>query len=139
MVCIYCQSKTQVTNSRLQKKTNKIWRRRFCPSCRSTFTSIEALQDLSFMVVDTNIQNNRSPQPFSRDNLFVSIYLSCGHRPNPVNDATALTDTIVAKLMSSIKDGYIVKTDLLIKAKAVLDHFDPVASTSYAAYYAPRL
>jgi transcriptional repressor NrdR len=134
MVCIYCQSKTRVINSRLQKKSNKVWRRRFCPLCKQTFTSIEALQDLSFMISEAN----NPPKPFSRDNLFVSIYLSCGHRTNPINDATALTDTIVAKLLSSIKDGCIAKTDLLSTAVSVLKNFDSVASTSYEAYYAPK-
>src|SRR5665213_2074944 len=130
MVCIYCQSRTRVTNSRLQKKSNKVWRRRFCPKCKNTFTSIEALHDLSFIVSDTN-DPNWSPKPFSRDNLFVSIYLSCGHRTNPVNDATALTDTVVAKLLSTVTDGSILKTDLLTIAESVLERFDPVASTSY--------
>jgi transcriptional regulator NrdR family protein len=134
MVCIYCQSKTRVINSRLQKKSNKIWRRRLCPVCKNTFTSIEGLQDLSFIVSDTNTP----PKPFSRDNLFVSIYLSCGHRANPVSDATALTDTIVAKVLSSIEDGCIAKTDLFAIAESVLKHFDSIASTSYEAYYAPK-
>jgi transcriptional repressor NrdR len=135
MVCIYCQSKTRVVNSRSQKRSNTVWRRRFCPQCKNTFTSIEALKDLSFMVIDPNT----SPKPFSRDNLFVSIYLSCGHRSHPINDATALTDTIVSKILLSIRDGCIAKTDLLMTAESVLKHFDPVASTSYKAYYAPNL
>ena len=135
MVCVYCQSKTRVINSRLQKKSNKVWRRRFCPVCKETFTSIEALQDLSFVISDVNT----SPKPFSRDNLFVSIYLSCGHRTNPINDATALTDTIVSKLLSSIKEGCIAKTDLLTTTVSVLGNFDPIATTSYRAYYAPKL
>ena len=134
MVCIYCNSKTRVINSRLQKKSNKVWRRRFCPLCKETFTSIEALQDLSFIISD----NNSHPKPFSRDNLFVSIYLSCGHRTDPINDATALTDTVVSKLFSSIKDGCIAKSDLVMTTEAVLRRFDSVASTSYRAYYAPK-
>ena len=134
MVCIYCNSKTRVINSRLQKKSNKVWRRRFCPLCKETFTSIEALQDLSFIISD----NNSHPKPFSRDNLFVSIYLSCGHRTDPINDATALTDTVVSKLFSSIKDGSIAKSDLVMTTEAVLRRFDSVASTSYRAYYAPK-
>src|SRR5665647_1217005 len=123
MVCIYCQSKTRVINSRLQKKANKVWRRRFCPICKNTFTSIEALQDLSFIVTDTN-GPNWSPKPFSRDSLFISIYLSCGHRTNPANDATALTETVVAKLLSSITDGCISKNDLLTTTQSVLRLFD---------------
>jgi transcriptional repressor NrdR len=135
MVCIYCQSKTRVINSRLQKRSNTVWRRRYCPQCNDTFTSIETLKDQSFMVIDKSTQ----PKPFSRDNLFVSIYLSCGHRINPINDATALTDTIVSKLLSSIRDGCIEKTDLVATSEYVLRHFDLVASTSYKAYYAPTL
>ena len=134
MVCVYCQSKTRVVNSRLQKKSNKVWRRRFCPICKDTFTSIETLQDLSFMITDANT----SPKPFSRDNLFVSVYLSCGHRTTPISDATALTDTIVSKLLSSIHNGCIAKSTLTATAESVLKHFDRVAATSYKAYYAPK-
>ena len=135
MVCIYCQSKTQIINSRSQKRSNTVWRRRFCPLCKNTFTSIETLKDLSFVVTDANT----SPKPFSRDNLFVSIYLSCGHRTQPINDATALTDTIVSKLLSLISNGSIAKQDLLETSISVLKHFDPVAATSYKAYYAPNI
>jgi transcriptional repressor NrdR len=135
MVCIYCQSKTKVVNSRSQKRSNTVWRRRFCPRCKNTFTSIEALKDLSFLITDINT----APKPFSRDNLFVSVYLSCGHRTQPINDATALTDTIVSKLLSLIKDGTIAKSDLLETTISVLKHFDAVAETSYRAYYAPNL
>lgn len=134
MVCIYCNSKTRVINSRLQKKSNKVWRRRYCPLCKETFTSIEALQDLSFIISGAN----SPPKPFSRDNLFVSIYLSCGHRTDPINDATALTETIVSKLLLSIKDGCISKSELILTAGDVLRRFDSVASTSYKAYYAPK-
>ncbi len=138
MVCAYCQSKTEVINSRLQKKTNKVWRRRFCPQCKNTFTTIERFQDFSFIVSDTKSPKT-SPKPFSRDTLFISLYLSCGHRSNPINDATALTDTVVGVLLSSIRNGCIAKSDILVTAQSVLEHFDPVAATYYKAYYSKSL
>ncbi len=42
MVCIYCKSKTRVTNSRSHsKRSPKTWRRRQCQQCQAVFTTHE--------------------------------------------------------------------------------------------------
>src|SRR5580765_2597657 len=98
MVCIYCGNKTQIINSRPQKRLNRTWRRRECTHCEAVFTTEEAV-DLSSSVV---VRHAHSPvQPFSRDKLFASVLQALGHRTKPVEDASALTTTVIAKLVHS--------------------------------------
>src|SRR5687768_15140118 len=96
MVCIYCGSETQVINSRPQKRSNQIWRRRKCLQCSNIMTSHESF-DLSASVrVELN---SKTLLFFQRDLLFVSIYESCKHRPEALAEASSLTQTIVAELL----------------------------------------
>src|SRR4051812_45427334 len=95
MVCYYCGGETSVTNSRHQKRANRVWRRRQCDSCGNIVSTLETLDysaSLSF----------RAPykplQPFSRDIVFVSVLDSLRHRKGAVSDATALTESIHARL-----------------------------------------
>lgn len=132
MVCIYCASSTNVVNSRLQKKTNQVWRRRQCTTCSSIFTTHENV-DLStaIMVGDTE----KSLKPFSRDKLFISIYDSLRHRKSALSDAEALTATIIAKLRSVLQDGTLTNDQLVAISKETLERFDKTAATVYGAYH----
>ncbi len=131
MVCIYCQSKTQVTNSRPQKRSNSIWRRRQCQSCEAIFTSIE-IADLSASIV---VSKEKSLEAFSRDKLLLSIHGSLKHRKTAPSDATALTDTIISQTVPHITDATI-KADVLAKISyQTLDRFDKAAATHYKAFH----
>lgn len=132
MVCIYCGSATQVSNSRLQKRLNQVWRRRQCISCGNTFTTHEAV-DLS-----TSIAVQYSPRKltsFDKDTLLISIYESCKHRQTAVGDAAALAQTVVAHLRVQLKDGAIARNTIIETTIAVLDRFDKTAATVYKAYH----
>lgn len=75
--------------------------------------------------------------PFSRDKLFISIYKSCGHRRTPINDASALIETIIQQLLIK-KDrnrALITKTDIIKTVQIVLNRFDKVAAITYSAYH----
>src|SRR5690348_1875861 len=97
MVCIYCGNKTDVINSRPQKRHNKVWRRRRCTKCEAVFTTTEAAALAESLRVARKAKPN-TLQPFLRDKLFLSIYKSCQHRPDAIQDASALTDTVVSRL-----------------------------------------
>lgn len=133
MVCIYCAHKTTVTNSRPSKKTPGTWRRRHCTHCGAVFTTRE-YADLSenyFVRYEDNTMT-----PFSRDNLFISIYQSCRHRKTALEDAEGLTNTIITKLLQKPREaGILITKDIIIISKEVLGRFDPVAETYYGAYY----
>lgn len=132
MVCIYCGSATQVTNSRLQKRNNQVWRRRQCVQCGSNFTTHEVADLGSTVAVQ---YSSRKLAPFSRDILFVSILESCKHRPKAIEDANALTQTIIAQLLPYAQEGVLERDMIATVSGAVLERFDKAAATMYAAYH----
>lgn len=134
MVCIYCQSPTTVTNSRHQRKQNNIWRRRLCVVCGGIFTTHEKPDLTGSVMVESKMKDELLP--FSRENLFVSIYEACRHRPRAVYEATELTNTIIAKVLPAAEKGIIQIGVITKTAKDILSRFDKDASTIYAAYHA---
>lgn len=132
MFCLFCNSATEVTNSRHRQKSNTVWRRRKCNVCQSIFTSYESF-DIGAVI---KVQNsNGTSRPFSRDKLFISVYEACRHRKTALGDATGLTDTIIALVANHKTDGIIKQSDLVSGTLKVLKRFDTVASTYYKAYH----
>src|SRR5579862_8809508 len=76
MVCVYCGSETKVTNSRLQKRNNQVWRRRQCVVCQAVFTTHESIELESALSVD---KKGRS-EPFLPDLLLKELMMSLNHR-----------------------------------------------------------
>lgn len=135
MVCIYCGSETQVTNSRLQKRVNQVWRRRQCSKCGSNFTTHEVADLGSTVVVRYSA---KKLVPLSRDKLFLSIFESCKHRPKAVDDATALSQTVISQLLPHAQKGTVERDVIVAVTTAVLERFDKAAATMYAAYHPTR-
>ncbi len=133
MVCIYCGSLTAVKNSRLKRHNNHIWRRRACLSCASIFTTEESPQLSGMLMVKS--RRTGSLKPFSRDQLFLTIYESCKHRPTAIADAANLTQTVITGLVAKHADGLAHAATIANKAHAVLQRFDPLAANLYAAYH----
>ena len=53
MFCIKCHHKTtQVVNSRPNKKSPNVWRRRQCPNCGYTFTTREEIALEDYLLID---------------------------------------------------------------------------------------
>lgn len=134
MVCIYCSSKTSVVNSRRQKRSNKIWRRRQCLKCQAIFTTSESVDLDKSLVITSNSQY----KPLKRDKLFVSVYDSLRHRKTALNDATALTDTIINRLYAR-HSAQIEKNDVIKIASEVLKKFDKAGYVYYTAYHSTRI
>lgn len=131
MVCIYCGSETSVTNSRLQKKSNNVWRRRFCSDCKATVTTLESI-DLKTAIIVTD---QKHQEAFVRDKLFISIFNACKHRKDALASASALTDTIIINILSRISNASISRDDIIKIATVVLTRFDKVAGVQYTAYH----
>lgn len=133
MVCVYCGSETRVVNSRPQKRSNSIWRRRKCTSCKVTFSSSEHADYESLLVVHDATSHI---VPFERDALFLSVYDACRHRKTATKDATALTDTVVSTLSSLHKNqGILESNDIIQTVSSVLEKFDKVAYVHYTAFH----
>ena len=132
MVCYYCHSETQVTNSRYQKRANRVWRRRRCLQCGNIATTLESLDyasSLSFRGAEGRLE------PFLRDKLFMSLYASLQHRQTALRDATSLTDTVLAKLHVCMHDGAIDRLMLITHIIAVLRRFDKASAVHFDAYH----
>ena len=132
MVCLYCGSATRVANSRPQKRLHQTWRRRTCTKCGAIFTTNEAV-DLSTSIVVRRPRGQLSP--FSRDKLFISIYRAVGHRKQPTADAGALTATATAKLLHGAQTASVDPLDITKVTLQVLRRFDNAAAVQYAAYH----
>jgi transcriptional repressor NrdR len=131
MVCIYCSGKTDVTNSRPQRRLNHVWRRRKCHSCGALFTSIEAAELATSVLV---LLPDGQRAPFNRDRLLVSIISCLGHRSDAIESGGYLTATIIAKLLRQQKA--LIETRSIVEAAHItLAAFDTAAATQYAAYH----
>lgn len=133
MVCIYCSSPTAVKNSRLQRRNNTVWRRRACLACGIVFTTVER-PDL-FEAFAVSGPDTRKIEPFNRDRLFLSIYESCKHRADALDEAAALTQTVINGLRAVQRDGVISRQSIAQQAHLVLKRYDNTAATFYAAYH----
>ena len=132
MVCVHCGHDTQVINSRLQKRSNRVWRRRRCNNCSAAFTTLESADYGAVWAVKGK---NGHISPFSRDKLFLSLYHSCRHRSEALGEASNLADTVIRKLSAVVHDGSIAATDIYQLVQTALDHFDMAAGVYYAAYH----
>ncbi len=128
-----CGSQTRVMNSRHQRRSNQVWRRRQCQACGTVFTTREQA-DYRTMWRVRGIRGRL--EPFSEDKLMLSLYQSCRHRSEAVRDARALTDTIVAKLRSQVSDGVLDSQAIVRTAQVALNRFDRAASVAYQAFHA---
>lgn len=127
MVCIYCGQNTRVTNSRLQKRSNNVWRRRQCSSCQAVFTTHESVELSGALLV-----NNGSLSPFESNKLLVELLEALKHHPQQRQAATEISHTIV---MNLLKRRQKVLTTKLISQEtaAVLKRFDKRAWLRYCA------
>lgn len=132
MVCIYCASDTEVTNSRPQKRSNSVWRRRQCKACGSIFSTEEHVDYEKSIVVQST---DRALSPFLRDKLFASIYRSCQHRPSALEDTIGLTHTVITKLWKLSENGRLSAKTIAQTTYQTLKNFDQPAAISYQAFH----
>ncbi len=132
MVCVQCGGRTSVENSRPQKRSNQVWRRRQCQSCYTVFTTEESINYSGSWRVK---YPNGSLQPFVRDKLLLSLHRSCRHRKTALADAQGLTDTIIKKILTQTSDGIINSQSIIQITQVALNRFDKAASVHYAAFH----
>ncbi len=132
MVCLYCGSKLAVSNSRRQKRTNSVWRRRTCPTCKAIFTSIESIDQTANLAYQGR---SKHLQPFSGDKIYISVYEACRHRKTAPEDARHLTDTIIKQLLGAKHSAVIRRHHVVTVTLGALERFDRTAALQYQAYH----
>jgi len=129
MECPYCRSKTEVINSRPQKRSNQIWRRRRCSRCQAVFTTHELIDLSSSFMVSHKAAN----APFSSDLLFKELLDNLKGHQRPYEAARELTATITRKVLKSAANGLISPLLISHETAAVLKRFDSRAHLRYIA------
>jgi transcriptional repressor NrdR len=94
MVCPYCKKDSQVTNSRHQKRSNSVWRRRKCLGCGAIWTSLERPDYATVWLV----RKGKHLTDFRAETLLISLYEALKHRKSADIDAKYICDTVIAKL-----------------------------------------
>lgn len=134
MVCVYCGGNTRVINSRPQKRSNAIWRRRSCNNCKNVFSTTESInlaQALRYELSDGKLL------PFNQEILFISIYESFKHRKNPTSDASHITQTIITKIIE-LNSPVVTRSEVVSIASSTLKLFDNAAYIQYVAFHDKR-
>ena len=129
MVCAYCGGPTQVINSRLQKRSNQVWRRRSCLRCGALFTTHEAVQlGKSFTVA-----HGKQVEPFTSDKLFTEVLLAVADQPRCYEAARELTSTIIQNLQKKATKPLFEAHQISTEAASVLKRYNRRAYLRYMA------
>ena len=129
MTCIYCRADTEVINSRLQHRSNQVWRRRRCRACGAVFTTHEAVDLASTLMVDSE----GSVAPFLADKLYSDLLAAMQDRPDRYTAAREATATVIKRLLSLPDRPVFTATQISAASGAVLSKLDRRAWLRYAA------
>jgi transcriptional repressor NrdR len=129
MVCVYCGGEMKVTNSRLQKRNNQVWRRRQCLVCGAVFTTHEVLELESALKVDWNGHFIG----FQRDILLNELHHALQDKKDVYIASQELLSTIVRELLQQPQKPVFKKTDISSVTASVLKRFDRQAYLRYVA------
>ena len=78
---------------------------------------------------------DKTLKPFIKERLFLSILKCCEHRKSALEDAIALTDTSLAKVMRFDSQSVIASHQLAYVVHETLHNFDNVSAMQYAALH----
>ena len=129
MVCVYCGHDTKVVNSRLQKRSNQVWRRRKCTACKAIFTTSEAVDLPSSLLV----QSGTSTAPFLPDMLFTELLLAVQDRKDRYVTARELTNTVIQRLLKQPGSPLFTPGQISRVSSEVLGRFDKRAQLRFIA------
>jgi len=128
MNCPYCNTDSKVVNSRSQKKSNSVWRRRECKRCHAIWTTEEHLRaDSVFKVSD-----NEHLIDFAPEKLTMSLYKALRHTKTADSDAKYLARTVMNKLQD-LKRPVIPKQAIIDTVIDVLKNYNKLSADLYKA------
>ena len=129
MTCIYCGGKTGVTNSRPQKRSNHVWRRRQCLRCKAVFTTHEAIDLGSALLVS----RNKTPEPFYEHLLYAEVLLALKGYKDRYSAAREITSTIIKELLKLPQEPIYTPKQISLAAGVVLSRLNKQAYLRYVA------
>lgn len=129
MVCIYCGGKTKVSNSRLQRRNNQVWRRRECLACQSVFTTHESVELQGALAV---IHDGRNTT-FLPDLLLNELMMALKDRKDVYTASREVLGTIVRQLLTLPQKPLFKPGDISKTTAEVLKRFDKPAYLRYLA------
>lgn len=129
MNCLYCGNDTSVVNSRAQKRSNQVWRRRACSACEAVFTTHEAIDYSTALLV----QYTAAAEPFSADRLFSDILACMPHRSDRYTAAREATSTTIKQLISKQSTAALDPPQISDATARVLKALDKKAYLHYTA------
>lgn len=129
MNCLYCGSDTSVVNSRRQKRNNQVWRRRQCKACKAVFTTLEAIDTPTALIVDSG----GSSVAFLPDKLYSELLGALQDRPDSFVAAREITNTVIAELLKLPDKPLFRPPQISAAAAKVLKNLDKQAYLRYVA------
>jgi transcriptional repressor NrdR len=129
MVCVYCGCDTSVVNSRLQKRNNQVWRRRKCAVCKAVFTTHEAVELPTSLLV----QAGASTKPFLPDMVFTEVLLAMQDRKDSYVDAREVTNTVIKHLLRLPDSPLFAPKRISLAISKVLGRLDKRAQLRFVA------
>lgn len=130
MVCPYCQhDDTHVTNSRQHRSMPRIWRRRHCSRCKTTFTTYEEIAPKELPL----IRDDTDHQQFSLPRLLVSIH-ACLAGAQAADQADALARTVAARIGEAGSQS-LSRADIASQTYQTLSLYDKRAGLRYGVLH----
>lgn len=126
MNCPYCDSDSHVTNSRHQKRTNSVWRRRQCKKCDAIWTTTERLQGSGTY----KIKADKHLIDFHPEILLISLYEALKHRKTPEIDAQYVYGTVLANIQNA-KEPVFTTNQIAKECYGVLKNYDKLSADLY--------
>ena len=131
MRCPYCATmEDRVIDSRLVRAGRVIRRRRHCEGCEKRFTTYEAIEEGSPVIV----KKDGRREAYNREKLLSGIVAACQKRPIPRADIESAVDL----LESRVFEGTSPEVEAEVLGQGVMDFLkrtDPIAYIRFASVY----
>ena len=131
MKCPYCGfEESKVIDSRPADDGERIRRRRECIGCSKRFTTYEAVETVTIIV----IKKDKSRETFDRNKLLKSFLRACDKMNISIDTLEKVVDDIEAKLQNLL-DREVTSTLIGEYAMEALKEIDEVAYVRFASVY----
>ncbi|HWP59245.1 MAG TPA: transcriptional regulator NrdR [Candidatus Acidoferrales bacterium] len=131
MKCPFChQTENRVVDSRLNRDSNMIRRRRQCLKCRRRFTTYERVEETMPLVV----KKDGRREPYDRMKVVNGLRRACEKRPVSINTIEAIADRI-ERAIQERGEKEISSSVIGEAAMRELHDIDQVAYVRFASVY----